>query len=137
MELLLGLLIMGLMGCLMGWETHKQFSVCYKRRWQESLKIIEQEKINSKEIAEIKPPQKPKELPKAYLGKVSTPSYGKNYFKHVKGEDREKMEMHRLSQGLPPKDSMGGVTSEIWARVRMAQLEHGWEHHDDYFYKIK
>jgi hypothetical protein len=122
------------LGMLVGFGIHKRMTVDYKTRWQEALIIIKHEKLSSEELKEIEPPQ---EIPERLKGLPFTPSFGKDSFKNLSAAQREEMEMLRLHQGLPPRDSMGGATSDAWTRVRKAQLRAGWEYFDERYYKVQ
>lgn len=134
MELIIGLIIMGLMGVLMGFRINQRVSVDYKKRWQEALTVIKQEQLNSEELKKI---ETPIEIPERLKHRESVPSYASDFFKGLSGDQREEMELYRLSIGLPPKDAMGGAPATNWTRVRKKQLEYGWEHFDRYYFKIK
>lgn len=117
-----------------GFRTGWVRQINYKKRWQEAIGIIKKEKMLSGELEEIEPPM---EVPERLKNLPFTPSYGNEHFKNLTGDQREDMEMLRLNQGLPPKDSMGGTPADVWTRVRKAQLRRGWEHFDTGFYKVK
>lgn len=131
MELIIFLFIMGSVGFLIGYKVNGFSKIDYKQRWKESLEVIKNEKLLTEELEEIK------ELPERYKGRAFIESYDKPFFKGLNGDQRKRMELYRLAQGLPPKDSMGGADPENWTEVRMAQLEAGWEHYEGGWYKVK
>ncbi len=115
-----------------GYKASKYYGIDYKVRWLEALEVIKNEKVLSEELKKF-----PEPLPKRYQGLEFVESYGKETFGKVPSSCRKQIELARLQQGLLPRDSMGNANPDDWTEVRLAQLELGWEHWGDGWYKVK
>lgn len=94
----------------------------YKHRWEEALALLAGEgKLTDEQLAKLAPPA-PQEL------KVLASSQSPSKLPKLSGTDydRAQTEIQRAKNGLPPADSLEGMSSFDYHRVLQARIKYAY-----------
>jgi hypothetical protein len=106
-----------------GFWVHKQVAIDYKERWKSAINSLKDEQLNTKELEEATPKPKPKP------SNVFEPAGNSAEFRNIDVHERIRMERERLTNGLPPKDSMRGTS--LYPNIATERVAQGWDWNEE------
>lgn len=118
-------------GMGIGWVAKTRQSIDYKRRWQEALALLQQEKQATGQLASLDTPGNVATLT-SKTEKGYTTAELEALRKKLRSlpfdSDRESMEFERLRNGLPPVDDLKSLNfASTYKNMVKTRIKYGWD----------